>query len=411
MRILLVNARFHPGGGDSTYLFNLADLLEREGHQIACFAMQDDRNLPDPNSDLFVSNIDFRNLNKTKDLANGIKVLKRSIYSTEARRKFRILLDRFHPDIVHLQNIGSQITPSILFEAKKHNLPVIWTLHDYGMICPNSHLLNDHSNKVCEACRGKNFYQAIFTRCKKSSLLASLMAATVAYANRLMRVQEYSNGFIAPSNFLRCKLIEYGFSAEKTHHLPLFIRDENFRPRSRNGKYLLFLGRLISIKGIYVLLEACRLAPDIPAILAGGVEEPLASEMKNLLAPNVKYVGSKNGDDLSELIDNCLAVVVPSVWYENQPFSILEAFASRKPVIASNLGGMTELVSQGERGLLTIPGSPQSLSEAMKWAISNVSQVHEMGENAYEYALKNHSSKAHYDSLLNIYEALAPKLI
>jgi glycosyltransferase involved in cell wall biosynthesis len=402
-RILFINTRHFYGGGDSTYTFNLADLLRSKGHEVAFFAMRDERNLPDPNADLFVSFINFRELNRRKSLATGLQVLRRVPYSTEARRKFGQMLDRFMPDVVHLQNIHAHITPSVIFEAKQRGLPVVWTLHDYKLICPNSHFLIDATGEICEACGEGAYYQAVLKRCKKGSLLASAMAALEAYAHRLMRVRERVDAFLAPSAFLRDKLIKRGFALEKVHHLPYVLPAGMFHNCDRDEGYLLFLGKLEPIKGIRPLLEACRLAPEVRLILAGRVEEPLASELPTLLPPNAQYVGMKQGEELRQLLHNALAVVLPSLWYENQPFSILEAFACGKPVVASNLGGMTELVAHEERGLLVRSGDVQALAQAMRWMVAHPTEARKMGQMAYSYVLAQHGPKQHYQRLMDLY--------
>jgi glycosyltransferase involved in cell wall biosynthesis len=399
----MVNTRHFYGGGDSTYAFNLAELLSSHGHEIAFFAMQDNRNLPDPNADLFVSSIDFRELGRHKNLANGAKVLTRTIYSTEARRKFAALLDRFSPDLIHLQNFLRHITPSILFEARQRGLPIVWTLHDYYLACPNAHFLLDRTGQICEACRGGHFYQALFKRCKKDSLLASGMAAFEAYCNRWMGTIRKTDALLTPSRFLKTKLVESGLDADRIHYLPLFLSKKNFWKGEQDQGYLLFLGRLEAIKGINVLIEAARRARDVPLKIAGSVDEPLASRLPEILPENVKYVGLKHGQELADLTHNALAVVLPSVCYENQPFSILEAFASGKPVIASELGGMMELVAHRVRGLLVEPGDPGALVDAMQWAVTNRVLMKEMGRNARQYALENHSPEKHYQSLMDIY--------
>ncbi len=411
MKILMVNTRHFLGGGDSTYTFNLTDLLTRHGHQVAFFAMQDDRNLPDPNADLFVSPIEFRDLNKNKSLANGVRVITRSIYSTEARHKFRLLLDRFHPDMIHLQSIHSHITLSILFEAKKRNLPVVWTLHDYRTVCPNSHFLIDRTKEVCEACKGGQFYQAIIKRCKKDSLLASGMAAFETYCDRWMGALKNVDAFLAPSHFLQSKLVENGFKEGRVHHLPLFLCQENFWEGEQDQGYLLFLGRLEALKGIDVLIQAARKAKDVPVIMAGSVNEPLASRLAHILPANVRYVGLKQGQELADLTRNALAVVLPSLCYENQPFSILEAFAVGKPVLASDLGGMTELVAHGERGLLVKPGDASALADAMNWAVTHRSPMKTMGSHARQYALDNHDPEKHYQSLMEIYSKIPMPIV
>jgi len=398
-----VNTYHFRGGGDSTYTFNLADLLRKYGHSVAFFAMQDNRNLPDPNTDLFVSNIDFRKLNRKKNPLTGLRVLCRAIYSIEARKKFNKLLSRFKPDIVHLQNTHAHITPSIIFEAKRYKIPVVWTLHDYKLICPNSHFLIDKFKKICEACGKNSYYKAIQKRCKKGSLLASTMASVEAYAHRIMKVRDYVDIFLSPSKFLRNKLIEYGFSEKKVVHMPLFIPENFFKKSNGNKGYFLFLGKLEPIKGIYQLLEACRIAQVAKLILAGRIEEPLASELPNLLPPNAQYVGVKQGKELQELLQDALALVLPSLWYENQPFAILEAFARGKPVIASRLGGMIELVEDGVSGILVPPGDIRALADAMKWMVNNPEKTKEIGKNAYEYALCAHSPENHYRQLMEVY--------
>ncbi len=408
MRILLVNTCHFYGGGDSTYTFNLADLLRSKGHEVAFFAMQNPRNLPDPNADLFVSYIDLRELNRNRGLGAGLQVLERVIYSTEARNKFRQMLDRFRPDIVHLQSIHAHITPSVIFEAKKHHLPVVWTLHDYKMICPNSTFRIDTTGEICEACGRSSYYQPILKRCKKGSLLASVTASVEAYVHSLMRVRESVDVFLPPSGFLKDKLIGRGFSPARVCHLPLLLPTEKFHADELIGDYMLFLGRLEPLKGVRVLLEAARLVPEIKLMLAGRLAQSLASDMSSL-PTNTQYVGMKSGEELAQLLRHAKAVVVPSLWYENQPFSILEAFASGKPVIASDLGGMTELVTPQERGLLVHPGDAEALAKAMRWMVANPVKAKEMGQTAQRYVLNQHGPELHYERLLGVYSRVSRK--
>lgn len=406
MRVLLANTRHFRGGGDSTYAFNLADLLLEKGIQVAFFAMEDPRNLPDPNSDLFVSHIDFRELNRRKSPATALKVMVRAIYSVEARHKFRHLIDRFKPDVVHLQNIHAHITPSIIFEARKHEIPVVWTLHDYKLLCPNSHYLIDSTSELCEACGTGRYYQAVAKRCKKASALASGAAAVEALAHRLMRVRDKVDAYLAPSLFLRSKLIQYGFPEDRIHHLPYVLTRESFCDRREQGDYLLFLGKLEPLKGLPQLLAACRLTPEVKLVLAGRVDEPLASQLPRILPPSAHYVGLKQAHEVEDLLRRCLAVVLPSIWYENQPLSILEAFASGKPVIASDLGGMTELVKDGERGILTPPGNPEAIADAFRLIWTDREGARAMGENAFRYVREQHAPDAHYAKLASLYQAL-----
>lgn len=403
LKVLIVNTRHYFGGGDSTYAFNLASLLRDNGHRVFFFAMADDRNLADPNADIFVSRIDFREMNQKKNLVNAWQVAARSIYSSEARYNFSKLLDRVQPDLVHVQNLHGHITPSVILESKKRGLPVVWTLHDYKLICPNSHFLIDVSEEICEACIKGVFLNAMLKRCKKDSFLASTMAATEAYAHQLIGIGKKVDAYLSPSAFLMQKLREGGITG-RIHHLPLFISEEFFHRSDQDEGYILFFGKLEPIKGIYQLLAACQKIQGIKVKIAGRISETEENKIRSQFGKNIDYVGVKTGDELRNLIRRCRAVAVPSIWYENQPFSILEAFASCKPVIASNIGGMRELVRDHETGILVEPGNVDELEHALVWMSEHPDDAQKMGEAAFTYARNVHAPEQHYQSLMVIYK-------
>ncbi len=405
MNILIVNTRHYNYGGDSVYAFNLAELLRERGHQVSFFAMQGDANLPDPNTDLFVSHIDYRALNQRKNPITALKVVTRSIYSTEARHKFAQILDRTSPDIIHLQSIHAHITPSVIYEARQRRIPVVWTLHDYKTICPNSACLIDKTGDICEACQGGKFWQALVKRCKKDSVLASGMASLEAYAHDLMNVRTAVDAFIAPSRFLRERLLLNGFSQKTVHHLPSFLPSHLFHQAGQDQGYLLFKGRLEGLKGLFVLADAARLAPDVPIIVVGSAAPNILDQLPGLLPPNVQYLGFKTGQELFDITYHARALLFPSQCYENQPLSILEAFACGKPAIATNIGGMPELIG-ADRGLLVPFGDPRALADAMQKITSDPVQARQLGANAFEYARSNHSPDSHYLQLSQLYDGL-----
>ncbi len=409
MKTILVNTYLSPGGGDTAYIFNLSDLLQSREDEVAFFAMVNGHNRPDPNADLFVSHIDFRELSRQRNPVAGLRVMSRAIYSVEARGKFEKLLCRFEPDTIHVQNIHAHITPSVVFEARKHGLPVVWTLHDHKLICPNTHFMIDATGEICEACGKRAYYHAILGRCKKGSVLASAMASLEAYAHWFMRVRDKVDAFISPSQFLRNKLIDRGFRPEKVHHLPMFVPDICFRRGNGRGEHFLFLGKIDPIKGVKAMTEACRSVPDASLIIAGNGDGEYAAQCRCEAPLNAAFVGFKTGRELHQLRDGARAIVLPSLCYENQPLAILEAFAASKPVIASNLGGMTELVKHGERGLLVPPGDAEALADAMRWMMSHPKEAREMGRNAYEYAREVHSAERHYDGLMAIYRKVGAR--
>ena len=263
VRILLVNSRHYLAGGDSRYTFDLAHLLTAKSHEVAFFAMQDKLNVPDPNADLFVSHLDFRGMLRMKTPRNCLRVFCRAIYSREARQKFSRLLDRFRPDLVHLQNLHGHITPAVVFEAKRRRLPVVWTLHDYKLICPNSHFLADPTGQVCEACGRTRFYQAVLRRCKKGSLAASALACLEIATHRLTGVNRRVDVFIAPSQFIHRKFLDRGFPPGQMAQVPYLLPEAAYRTAARAGQaparpYILFLGKLELLKGLRELILACR---------------------------------------------------------------------------------------------------------------------------------------------------------
>jgi glycosyltransferase involved in cell wall biosynthesis len=419
MRVLLVNSFHYPGDGVSTYTFGLAELLRQKGHEVAFFAMQDERNLPDPNSDLFVSPIDFRRLNQQKNILNGAKVLGRAIYSSEARKKFAQLMDRIQPDVIHIQNIHGHITPSILFESSRRKIRTVWTLHDYRLICPNSHFMLDQTQQICQACLGGHYYQPLITKCKKGSRLASMVASFEAYTHHALRIDQFVDQYLAPSDFLRSQFVKAGINPARIQHLPVFIPAEQLRSERAAGEspsdrqagsqadsardYILYYSRIEAVKGVHTLLQASRLAPEIRLVMAGRGDEHLIQQLRQQTNPNLTYIGEVLGSELHSLVQGARAVVMPSLWYENQPFTILEAFAAGKPVITSALGGMQELVAHEQRGLLAPPGDADSLAEAMRRIWRDPAQAHAWGQNGLEYLVQNHHPERHYEQLEGVY--------
>ena len=404
MRILLANTRHYVHGGDSSYTFALSEALRAAGHTVSFFAMAGPRNLPDPNSDLFVSYIDFRELNQRRNLRSGVEVLRRSIFSSEAAAKFTRLVERCKPDVVHLQNIHAHLTPSIVLAAERLGLPVVWTMHDYKVLCPNSHFRIDATGVLCEACRPGRYHAALTARCKKNSLLASAMAAAEAYAHWLRGVQQKVHCYLSPSRFLAGKLLEHGWPSERVRHVPNFVASAAVPERSHSGTHFLFVGKLEPLKGIDVLLEAAAAAPDSRILLAGGCDDAGVKAKLSRLPANVSYLGVRSAYEIARLMAEARAVIVPSIWYENQPMVILEAFSAGAPVIGSRIGGIPELVADRERGLLVPPGDAQELAHAITTLQRDAGAAMSMGRAARSYVLANHTAAGHLTSVQGIYE-------
>jgi glycosyltransferase involved in cell wall biosynthesis len=403
MRILIANTRHFRRGGDSTYTFGLAEALRGAGHEVGFFAMAGDSNEPDPNEDLFVSYIDFRALNRQKSVVAGLRVLHRSIFSSEANQKFNSLVDRFKPDVVHLQNIHAHITPSIVFASSRLGVPVVWTMHDYKLMCPNSHFRVDETGALCEACRPGQYHWAVLKRCKKDSLLASGMAAVEAYAHWASGLRSQVHCFLSPSRFLAGKLLEHGWPSDRVRHVPNFIAADSALPPRTDGRHFLFVGKLESLKGIDVLLDAAEHVGGAPIVLVGECDDPGVRDRLARLPSNVKYLGAKTKQQIAELLSGARALVMPSIWYENQPMVILEAFAAGVPVIGSCIGGIPELVVNRQRGLLVEAGSAHDLAQAIVQLQKEPAKAKAFGRAAREYVLENHSVSGHITTVNDIY--------
>ena len=409
MKILLVNNYYYYRGGDCTYLFSLKKLLEEHGHEVCIFAMHHPQNLDSEYSRYFVSYINYDDEIKNINIASGLKVLNRAIYSTEAKEKIERLIEIEKPDIAHIQNVHHHITPSIFSVLKKHNIPIIWTLHDYTMICPNTSFLSH--GKICEKCKRNRYYWASFERCKKDSFSASTMAGLESSVHRMMRLQELVDYFVAPSEFMKQKLLEYGFHENKIKRLDLFTDIYPVKETGGADDYYMFVGRVAHEKGLRTLIDvavtvdSCKLKIVGNGPLLEELTEYVSSIDKNDL---IEFMGYKNREEIIDLYNNCKFVVVPSEWYEPSGLIIFEAFAFGKPVIGSRIGGITELVKDAERGLIFEPGDKEDLSAAIRYLLSNPDLADGMGENAREFVMNERGSDKHYEKLIGIYNQFVP---
>lgn len=386
-------------------MFATSRLLEKYGHTVIPFSMQHPLNFPHPYSKYWPSHIDYAEEIKKKDPSNIFKVISRTIYSEEARQCIAKLLDIEKPDLVHIHNILHHLTPSILGEIKKRKIPIVWTLHDYTIICPNTSFLTDRG-EICEACKKSKFYMAAIKRCKKNSLGASFIAMLENYIHRFTDIYRHVDIFISPSQFLRKKFVEFGMG-EKVVTLNNFMDLESFRPTYSNEGYYIYIGRLSHIKGIEVLVEAAKKIPAASLKIIGHGE--LLEKLKNGSHPNIELLGFKTGQELNALIANSMFTVVPSQWYENFPYSILESFAHGKPVVGSCIGGIPELVRDHETGLTFQAGNARELQDRIEYLISNPPKIVAMGEAARRLVEKELSIDVHYAQLMKIYGKVLSK--
>lgn len=399
MRILLVNKFHYLKGGSETYYFELAKLLKEKGHQIAFFSMQNENNQKTDCKEYFVESIDLNSNNRLKAL--------NVIYSNRNRDKMVEAIEDFNPDIIHVNNFQRQLSSSIIDAANKMNIPVVFTAHDEQPICPAITML-DSKNNICEDCIKGKYINCIKKNCIKNSKLKSVLGAIEGYYYRNKKIYTKKiEAIITPSHFLKEKLIEDGIPQEKISVITNFIDINQYNLETKDDGYALYFGRLSKEKGTLNLIEAFSNLTCGKLYIAGEGEEKDNIEImlrEKKLENRVKLLGLLNKEQMKEQIKNCKFVVVPSIWYENCPYSIIEALTIGKPVIGANIGGIPELVRNGENGFTYEYNNVQELAKQMKKLFEDADLVKHMGENAKQNAKEMYSKDKYYDEIIKLYE-------
>jgi glycosyltransferase involved in cell wall biosynthesis len=412
MNILLANASWYPSGGDWTYIESICKLYESNGHSIIPFAMDDRRNNFNSYNKYFIENINYNELNKHKSFKNSFKVLTSSIYSFDAIKKIKKLLYENPIDIAQLNNIHNIHTPAIISEIKKYKIPIVWRVLDYKIICPNRTFLSN--GIVCEACFKSKYYNCLINKCKKNSYSASLITTIESYFNKLMPFYNNVDMYLFQSQFSRDMFIKYGFDIKKTaiienpYDCVLPVNDINFLNENR---YILYFGRISKEKGIFTLYDAMKQIPNIKLRVVGDgpeLESSISYTLQNNIE-NIEFLGAKWGDELSPYIKNCEFVVVPSEWYEPNPYVILQSFSYWKPVVATNIGGLKDMVIDNVNGKLVKPNDSNDLSNSIIDLFYNKEKIIDLGKNARNLLETKYNSKNYYKKSMELFDILLKK--
>lgn len=412
MKILMINSFHYMRGGGERCFFDLSDLLRSHGHEVIPFCMDHPQSFPSEYSEDFVSFIDFPTEMAKPGVGTKLRVVERVMYSREARRKVEALIKKVQPDLVHIHGFIHEMSTSILPALKAAGLPVVQTLHDYKLVCPNTSFVSN--GRVCEACKGGKYYNMTRYRCKRGSLSASLLATAEMYFHEIFRLyQPNIDLFICPSQFLADKMVEHGVRKPLTV-IPNFIRPDSFQPCYESDNYFVFAGRLVRMKGVLTLLEAMRrVKTDAELVIAGAGElEPELHqfvEQNNLT--NVRFVGHLNTADLSSLVQRAIFTVIASEGYENYPMTVIESFACGTPVIGSRIGGIPEQVMHGVNGLLFEPADAAGLAEQMQRLLDNRAEALEMGRAGRRQIESINGPDAHYEQTMAAYRSILPQAV
>lgn len=399
MKILMVNKFLYPRGGSESYMLSLGEHLASLDHEVQYFGMYDDNNTVGNRAGQYTQNMDFHSTGLGRFLY-PFKIL----FSFEAMHKIGKVLDDFKPDVVHMNNINFQLTPSIIYAVKKRGIPLVQTAHDYQMICPN-HLLYDFSaGTPCEKCVGGSAINCYKNKCIHGSGVKSLLGVIEAKLYSFLKTYKKVDLFVCPSNFLERKLLSAkNFYQGKTFTIHNFINKDKFSKTTDTPEpYILFVGRLSKEKGVELLSDTAKLLPQYQFVVAGGGPDEDALDGVD----NIRKAGFLTGDTLTDTMSKAKVLLLPSVCYENCPLSILEAHCMGVPVVTMNSGGMAELVRDGVTGTLVKTPTPEDIAEALKFTIENDDYYNRLRENCKNEKDNILSIDSYCDILIKKYEEL-----
>ena len=396
------NYHYRRGGSDVVYLDHAA-LMEEQGWATSYFAMQHPKNFATPWSEYFIDEIEFGH---AYSLGQKLAMATKVVYSFEAQRKLKRLLADHPANIAHLHCIYHHLSPAIIPTLRDAGVPVVMTAHDLKIACPAYKMLNDTG--VCEKCKDGSLFNVLRHRCVRGSLAASAIVMIESGVHRLLNTyQGKIDKVVVPSRFFMEKFIEWGWPREQFAHIPNYVDSSRFDPAYEAGDYFLYFGRLAPEKGVATMMRAAK-AAGVKLKIAG--TGPIESELLALqaeLAADIEFLGYRSGADLHALIGQARAVILPSEWYENAPMSVLESFALGTPVVGARIGGIPEMVIEGETGWTFESRNTDELTALLaRLDALPAAQVERYGRTARAHVSNNFNRQGYLEATLALYAEL-----
>lgn len=411
MKVVVCNMRYFVSGGPERYMFALQKMLHSKGHEFIPFSVNYQRNIPSDFQKYFVSppggdtkNVFFKDMNLS--LPQKIKFGANAIYSREAKQKLEQLINDTQANLIQTLQVHTFLSYSVIDAAKKFNLPVISRMSNYQLMCPAELFLRN--NEICEECKN-GLSKAIKYKCIQNSTLASSIRVASLKLHTWKHTFDKIDRFIVPSRFLRQKMIEYGYSAEKVIYVPSFVDTQSIQPNYFHDNYIAFSGRLAVEKGLQDLIDGfAQIKSSVRLLLIGDYNNQEGRRLRKYVSQKgwsqIEFLGYKKFPELKNILQGAMFTVCPSKWYENTPMSIYESFALGKPVVGANLGSIPEQIQPGRTGLLFEPGNPADIAEKLSYLITQPKKLTEMGREARAIVEQNHSPEAHYKKISSVYE-------
>lgn len=405
--LLAINNYYYRRGGAETLFLEHNRMFEAIGWQVVPFAMRHPQNLPTHWAEYFPDEIEF---GEDYGLAAKLVRAARVVYSLQARRRMRSLLDAVRPDVAHAHNIYHHLSPSVLPLLKERGIPVVMTLHDLKLACPAYTMMR--GGEPCERCKDGKLYNVALNRCIKGSLALSGLVMVEAYVHRALRLYEDNvDRFVVPSRFLLDKLVEWGFARERFAHIPNFVDPEQFKPGNEVGRRFVYCGRLDRLKGVETLLRAAGAARQPLTIAGSGPDEARLRHIGEQAGTDVIFTGHLNKDALLALVQDARAIVLPSEVPENAPLAILEAYAAGRPVIGAANAGIPELIRESETGALFPTGDVAALADTLsRFAALPDTRIAAMGAAGRAWVQSDFSPQVYLQRQLELYDSLGVRV-
>jgi glycosyltransferase involved in cell wall biosynthesis len=388
MKILLVNNHHSKVGGAETVYFNTIELLLEKGIEVVTLSRKNEKTIKTGAKEYFV------NYNNS---------LHQRIFSSDAKKQIEKIIEIEKPQVAHLHNTVGGITFSILPSLKKAGIPTLMTIHDFRILCPAGLFLNS-KNEICEKCGKGNYFNCIKDNCSRNGIVSSFGVALETYLrNKIIPLNEYLDHLVFVSNFTKNKFLEhYGELRIGTSVIynPIKVNEA----KVKRGNYFIYVGRLAPEKGVLTLLKAFAEIPEAELHVVG--DGPLMHNCEKIATKNIKLLGFLTGNELIEQISNSYFTIIPSECYENLPMSVLEAFSLSKPMIGSDLGGISEVIENGINGFSLIPKSVTNLKEVVYKCLKlDDDKYFSMCKSALETAKKNEDI-IYSEKLISLYKEL-----
>jgi glycosyltransferase involved in cell wall biosynthesis len=420
VKIVLANYRYFVSGGPERYMFNVSNALSAQGHEVIPFSIHYTKNQSTQYSQYFVEPLGTRDEVMFRQQRFHATTLWRTIcrlfYAKDVEKAItRIVLDT-RPQVAYILHYLRKLSPSLLVGLKKAGIPIVVRLSDYAMVCPQAHCLRD--DLPCDLCVKGDLWPSISYKCVQKNRAASALNALATWYHRYRHYFDLIDVFVVTNQFMYKMMINAGFQESRLRCIPTFTDIERFKPdKNIKRKYITYVGRLENIKGVHVLIDALsllhskRLDLNIETKILGAgdvlyrdwlVEKVQQTGIEN----SVHFVGEVASREIANILRQSLLSVVPSLWYENLPNSILESYASGVPVLASDIGSLKECIINGETGYLFHCGDAGNLAKYLEYCFNHPGETRAMGRKAREVAEQQYSSENHIVALEKLFNEL-----